>query len=200
MFEQFKETRLKDCPTITVRKETPDDLDAISDFYHALPQEEQDWLKININDKAEIARRFEDMEDRQPKRLLAFCNEKNIIVGEAILEKLRYKWMRRTGEIKILVLPEFSNETLVQSLAQEVFLQAARHGLVNIVAHALDSEKDMFEILKSLHFKHEATQKNHAVDNQGNTHDVYTMTFSLQKMWEDIEESFRSTDPMHREH
>ena len=198
MFDNSETMTLADGSVITVRISTKDDLDETMEFYLSMPEEERELMRVDVTDREVVAKRFDEVERGHAARLVAVCEGR--IVGEAILEYMRYGWLRKTGEIRILIAPQYRVLELAQFLAQEVFLLAARRGLNNLIARVLDGETEMMEILKGLHFKHDATQKGHAVDLHGDRHDVHLLTFSLRKMWSDIEDEIRRSMPPRSEH
>jgi L-amino acid N-acyltransferase YncA len=194
MVEHTEIVKLKDCSEIIIRTRTSEDMDAVFDFYQSLTEEEKDLAQIDLRDKNSVIQRFEEMEERGHDRVLAICKDSGKVIGEAILESMLYGWMRKTGQMRILLHPDYLVEEIAHHLLREMFLLAARRGMNHLTFKVLDGEKEMYEILKALHFKHEATQKKHVVDVQGKTHDVHLMTYSLRKMWRDIEEVFRAAD------
>ena len=198
MFDYSENVTLEDGSAVTVRARTQDDLDETMEFSLSMPEDERELMRVDVTDREVVVRRFEDVERGQAARLVAVSAGR--IVGEAILEHMRYGWLRKTGEIRILITPQYRGLELAQILAQEVFLLAARRGLNNLIARVLDGETEMMDILKDLHFRHDVTQKDHAVDLHGNRHDVHMLTFSLRKMWRDIEDEIRRSMPPRSEH
>lgn len=198
MIDHTESLKLKDGSLVSIREKTVDDLEASIDFYQSIPLEEQELMRVEVSDREVVIQRLKEMEKGQTERLVAVHEGK--IIGESILENLRYGWMRKTGEIRILILPQYRQLELEQVLARETFLHAARRGLNNLIARVLDGESDKLEIFSNLHFKHEATQKDHAVDLHGNTHDIFLLTFSLNQMWRDMEDSIRSSRSVYLEH
>lgn len=194
MLEEIKMIKLDNGSELFLRNKTREDLELTHEFYSRMPQKERELMRIDVSDREVIDSRYDEIEKGNAERLVAIKEDK--IVAEAILENMRYGWLRKTGEIRILILPEFRETGLADFIAREIFLLAARRGLNNLIARVLDQETEKYQTLKKLHFKHEATQKGHAVDLHDNTHDVHLMTFSLSKMWRDMEEAIRSTAPM----
>jgi RimJ/RimL family protein N-acetyltransferase len=178
--------KLDDGTAVSIRIKDRDDLDTSMQFYASMPEQERELMRIDVTDRNVVAGRFDEIEKGHADYLIALVGDR--IVGEAILENLRYGWLRKTGDIRILILPEFRKSDLAGILAREIFLLAARRGLNNVIARVLDGETWMIDTLRKLHFKHEATQKRHAVDLHDNQHDVLLMTYSLTKMWSDIED------------
>jgi L-amino acid N-acyltransferase YncA len=192
MFEYSETVSLKDGSRVTVRDTRIEDLDKAFDFFRAMPVEDKLYLRVDVCDK-EIARdRYKQIELGKAIRLVADC--RGTIVGEATLETMRYGWLRKSGEVKLLVLPAFRDLGLERVMAREIFLLAARLGLNNLIARVLDSEQRTYEILLDLHFKHTATQREHAADAQGLMHDVQLMTFSLKEMWRKMETAIGEAD------
>jgi len=196
--ESSRTKYLKDGTAVIVREKTLDDLDASMQFYASMPEQERELMRIDVTDRSVVEGRLMEIEKGNFFRLVAEVEGK--FISEAILEDLRYGWMRRTGEIRILILPEFRDTDLARIITREIFLNAARRGLNNLIARVLDGETWMYDTLKKLHFKHEATQKRHAVDLHDNQHDVHLMTFSLSGMWQDIENAILESIASPREY
>ena len=182
-------TKLNDGTEITIRTREEDDLDAVFAFYSSLPPEERELLKLDVTDKRQVKRRFEEFQDNDGESLIALQDDK--VIAEGIIEAMRYGWLRKTGEIRVLTSMEHRNDEVDSLLIKELFLLGARRGMNHLLARVLQEEQFIFDTLKSLSFEHEATQEDHATDIQGNTHDVYLLTYSLKRMWENIEGSVR---------
>lgn len=198
MIDHTESLKLKDGSEVTIREKTMEDLEESIAFYKSLPQEEQELMRLDVSDREQVIQRLREIDTGHTEHLIAVHEGK--IVGESTLENLRYGWMRKTGEIRILFLPQYRKMELAEVLARETFLHAARRGLNNLIARVLDGENDMLDIFKKIHFRHEATQKDHAVDRHGKTHDIFLLTFSLSRMWQDMEESIRSSRSIYQEH
>ncbi len=194
----FRTRNLEDGTEITVREKTREDLDASMEFYALMPEQERKLMRIDVADRSVVESRLQELEKDNFFRLVAEVDGK--FIGEAILEDLRYGWMKKTGEIRILILPAYRETDLARILSRELFLVAARRGLNNLIARILDGETWMYDTLRNLHFKHEATQKSHAVDLNDNQHDVHLMTFSLTRMWQDIENAIAESIASPREY
>jgi L-amino acid N-acyltransferase YncA len=198
MFEYSETVSLKDGSSVTVRDTTVEDLDKSFDFFQAMPEEDRQYLRIDVCSK-EIARdRYKTIEIGKAVRLVAECS--GTIVGEATLETMRYGWLRKSGEVRLLVLPCFRDLGLERVMAREIFLLGARLGLNNLLARVMDNQKKTYEILTGLNFKHTATQKDHAADMEGKMHDVHLLTFSLKDMWRQMEYAIGEADASPLEH
>ena len=189
---------LEDGSEVTVRARTSDDFDACFEFYQAIPDSEKLLMRVDVTDRQAVEDRWKDIERSNAGRLIAVRQGK--VIGEAVLEQMRYGWLRKTGEIRIIALPEYCDTPVVNLLAKEIFLLAARSGLNHILSRVLDGEAWLINILKKLYFEHQATQRLHAVDHSGEAHDVLVMTFSLHKMWEGLEEAIEQSISSPREY
>jgi L-amino acid N-acyltransferase YncA len=187
MGEYCESSTLDDGTEITVRHTTIADVDKVMEFFDALPVAEKQCVRSELNGRADFERRYEKISKGEIARLVAEVGGR--IVGEASLESMRYGWLRKSGEVRMMVLPDYRDKGAAKVLAREIFLLAARRGLENLISRVIECQLLAFETLRSLHFKHEATQKNHAVDMEGRLHDVRLMTFSLRQMWRDMEEA-----------
>lgn len=194
-----EEITLSDGTLVHLRTFTKKDLDAVFDFYQTLPEDEKNLMRYDVRDKDAVRERLVELEDEQADRLVAVMADTGEIIGEAMLEPMRYGWMRKTGEIRIRMVRKYENPEVAHFICKEVFLLAARRGFNSLITKVIDGEKQLFEIFKKLNFQHEATLKNHAVDMEGKVYDIHFLTFSLHRMWKAIEESFRAADFTSRE-
>lgn len=185
----IEKTKLNDGTELTVRTREASDIDAVFRFYSSLPPEERELLKLDVTDKRKVERRFADFQGDKGESLIALHGDE--IVAEGIIESMRYGWLRKTGEIRVLTSVDHRNDEVDAVLIREIFLLGARRGLNILIARVLQEEKSIYDTLKNLSFEHEATQEDHAIDIHGNTHDVYLLTYSLKRMWESIEGSVR---------
>ena len=194
MQEYHETVDLCDGSKVTVRDTSRADLEEAYEFFRSVPDEERQYLRIDVCDREVLSGRYEKIEAGKAIRLIAECRGK--IVGEATLETMRYGWLRKSGEVRLLILPKYRDHGLEQVLAREVFLLAARLGLHTLIARVMDSQKGTFETFSNLHFDHVATQKDQAIDVQGRLHDVHLLTFSLRKMWGAMEDAIGEANTM----
>jgi len=194
-----EEITLSDGSKVVLRTFSKQDIDDVQQFYLSLPDEEKDLMHIDVRDRDSILHRQAELEELQADRLILMDDDSGLIVGEAVLEPMRYGWMRKTGEIRIRLLPRYDNPELAHFISKEVFLLAARRGLNSLITKVIDGDQHLIDIFKKLNFKHQATLKQHAVDIKGNVFDVHLLTFSLHRMWQSIEESLRTGDFANRE-
>jgi L-amino acid N-acyltransferase YncA len=187
MGEYYERSTLDDGAEVLVRHTTIEDVDKVMKFFDALPAAEKQCVRNELNTRADFERRYVRVSKGDIVRLVVETEGK--IVGEASLESMRYGWLRKSGEVRMMVLAEYRDRGVAKVLAREIFLLAARRGLENLLSRVIECQVVTYETLKSLHFKHEATQKGHAVDLEGRLHDVLLMTFSLRQMWRDMEEA-----------
>ena len=179
---------------MVVRDTTRADLEEAFEFFQSVPEEERQYLRIDVCDREVLSGRYDKVEKGKAVRLIAECQSK--IVGEATLETMRYGWLRKSGEVRLLMLPQYRDNGLEEVLAREVFLLAARLGLHTLIARVMDSQKGTFDTFRKLHFEHVATQKEHAIDMHGKLHDVHLLTFSLRMMWGAMEEAIGEANTM----
>jgi RimJ/RimL family protein N-acetyltransferase len=200
MVEHSEKVDSNECREITIRTMEREDLDLLFAFYQRMPEEEKELMQVDVRDRAVVKSRYEEMIEEGHERLIAICDDTGELIGEAVLENLRLGWLRKTGGLRIRILPAYRTTVFAGRLMREIFLLAARHGMNNVICHVLHDDEDMLGILKELNFTPEATLKNHAVDMHDNPHDVFVLTFSLRKMWQALEETVRKTDSFHREY
>lgn len=193
MFEYSERVPLGDGSAATVRTVSRADLELLLSFYRSIPDEQRQYLRVDVSNGEAVEKRLKSIEGGRAIRLVAEC--KGRIVGEVGLEAMRYGWLRKSGEVRILSLPEDTEHAIATLLAREIFLLAARKGYYHLLARVMDTEKELFGIFEELHFKHEATQRSHVVDLGGGMHDLYLLTFDLRKMWYEMEKMIQETGP-----
>lgn len=187
MGEYLQKATLEDGSEVLVRSTVRADLEKVIGFFDSLPESAKQCVKVELRTREDFEQRYDKIEKGCVTRLVA--EKEGNIIGEASLETMRYGWLRKSGEVRMIVLPEYHELGLAKVLAREIFLLAARRGLESLIARVVDCQCEACDIFESLHFEHEATLRNHAVDMEDNLHDVKLMTFSLRQMWRDMEEA-----------
>ena len=197
MLEYSETVMLEQGLEAIIRSTSDRDLQASVDFFRAFPDDEKQYFAVDLCCPGQVEKRYEQVKAGKAVRLVATCEGR--IVGEAGLDSMRYGWLSRSGDVTLIALPQYRGKKLREALAREIFLLAARLGMHVLLARVLDSQSRTRQIFKSLGFRHEATQKGHAVDAGGREHDVHLMTFSLKKMWSQMEEAIEETSSSPRE-
>lgn len=131
--------KLNDGTEITIRTREAADLDKVFKFYSSFPPEERELLKLDVTDKRIVKQRFADFMGDKGESLIATRN--GDIIAEGIIETMRYGWLRKTGEIRVLTSTEHRNDEVAALLIKELFLLGARRGMNHLLSRGSTGRK-----------------------------------------------------------
>jgi L-amino acid N-acyltransferase YncA len=183
---------LADDSEVFVRFFTEADSELLFDFYRNLPEEDRLTLKDDVTNR----RIFRELVDRIHKgittMILAF-HEGNI-VGEATLHRNLHGWTKHVGELRAVILREYSGLGLTRALLKAQVEVANAKGLDKVVFRILDNQKDSKKALEEVGFVQEAVLARHAMDLHGNLHDVIIMSNFVAELWRKMEDLIKDTE------
>jgi L-amino acid N-acyltransferase YncA len=183
---------LADDAEVLVRFFTEADSELLFDFYRNLPEEDRLTLKDDVTNR----RIFRELVDRIHKgittMILAF-HEGNI-VGEATLHRNLHGWTKHVGELRAVILREYSGLGLTRALLKAQVEVANAKGLDKVVFRILDNQKDSKKALEEVGFVQEAVLARHAIDLHGNLHDIIIMSNFVAELWRKMEDLIKDTE------
>lgn len=192
MVEKENRLFLSDGSEVTIRPVTVDDVDKMAHFLGGFGTTDLWYLHFDSNEKEVIARQLLKPEPQIINRIVA--EWRGDIIAEATLEYLPHGWLRRSGEISLMVKPEFRDTAVAEVLAREVFFVAARKGLDRLLTRCIATRMDLVDTFRKLNFTSEATLKNHVVDEHGVRQNLVLLTLDLSGLWHEIQNMISNSD------
>lgn len=187
-----KEARLKDGTTLILRPMERDDLEGLHSFFCALPAEDRLYLKEDVTDKGVIERWVHNIDHDHILVILATLEGQ--VVGDATLHVPRHGWARHVGEIRCVVAREQQQRGIGVLLVHQLLQHAITRGLKRIMGQMMEDQIGAIKAFEMLGFKREATLKGHAIDIEGNVHDIVVMTNETEEVWKTLEELILDLD------
>lgn len=177
---------LKQGRKVQIRPLGAEDADALIAFFAGLPSEATAFLKHDVQDPDVVRRFIAELGPESVFAVVALTAEGHI-VADATLHMQKRGWRRHVGEVRVVVAPEFQRSRLAVALIHELVDQASLRGLRKLEAQILDSQVGALTAFQHLGFAEEARLKDHALDHQGQAHDLLILTNTVEDLWHKME-------------
>ncbi|RMG60176.1 MAG: N-acetyltransferase [Deltaproteobacteria bacterium] len=179
-----KEVTLKDGTKVTLKPFERKDKEALYEFFVALPEEDRLYLKDDVTDPLVIEKWARELNYEKVFPILAWEGQR--VVGDGTLHRNLGGWMRHVATIRIAIARDFQRRGLGSAIARELFFHALRTGVDKIVAEMMEIQVGAQKVFEKLGFVHEATLKNHVIDQIGVKHDLLIYTKDMVAFWEEL--------------
>ena len=104
--QKFPRTvKLAEGENVEVRLMSADDRDAVLAFAQALPEEDLLFLRVDLTDPEVVDDWVANLASGHSVSLLAY--DESGVVGYATVHRNRARWLRRVGEIRVNVGPDY---------------------------------------------------------------------------------------------
>jgi RimJ/RimL family protein N-acetyltransferase len=173
----FKEPALKGGVKIGLKFTGWEDFEASLEFFRSLPVEERLYLRRDVTKREIVEERLGEIEKGLATGIVAFAGDK--LVGDALLFVMPYGWFRRTGEIRLLVAPEYRCKGLGTVLARELFILAVKKDLKKLESCVMETQEGAVRLLEKLGFTREGVLEDFVNDLKGREHDLILMGMKL---------------------
>ena len=177
-----KEICLRDGGRVLVRVLDNGDEQALLDFFLGIPEDERFFLKEDVTAPRVVERWVRERDFRRALALLAMDGPR--VVADAVLIRRRGNSRSHTGEIRVVVAPEYRERGLGTSLIRELCDVADDAGLEKVMFELVaDREQEAIRAAEWLGFLRVATIEGGAVDQMGHHHDVVLMAMPLGRWY-----------------
>lgn len=187
-----KTITLVDGTPVSLRYFMPSDTEDLLKFYRGLPDEDRMFLKDDVTNRDIFHIFVEKIHSGRSVAILALHDKK--IVGEATLHLNLFGWTRHVGELRAVILREYSGKGLTRALIREQVGVAITKNLDKIVFRILENQKDSRKALEEVGFEAEAVLRRQAMDLQGNKHNVVIMSNYVSELWRQFEDMITDSE------
>jgi ribosomal protein S18 acetylase RimI-like enzyme len=184
--------KLKDGTEVTIKKLGPEGLDALMDFYNALPLEDRKYLKFDVTDKKAVAKRLRRVDSGEDIRVAAWHG--GLIVASGALELSGDPWSRHQGEIRVIVARPFQQRGLGTVMIRELYFIAVQNNVETIVAKMMRPQTGAQKIFRRLGFREDSFIPDFVKDIKGGSQDLIVMTCHVQDLWKELDRLFSESD------
>ena len=188
-----KSIHLKDGTEILIRDLRDDDVEQSLAFFRALPPEDRIYLRNDVTRREVIEERIRKMGTGKFLRLVAIDNDGKI-VADGSIETEGYTWKDHVAELRLIVAADYRRRSVGMLLARELYLQATKRRVEEIVAKIMRPQKAALKVVKRLGFKEEAVLKDYVKDTDGIKHDLIIMRCKLQDLLNELENYISLSD------
>jgi len=184
--------KLKDGTEVTIRRIGPENIDALMDFYLALPLEDRKYLKFDVTDRKVVAKRLRRVETGDDIRIAAVHG--GLIVASGALELSGETWSKHQGEIRVIVARPFQQRGLGAIMIRELYFIAVQNNLVTIVAKMMRPQIGAQKIFRRLGFREDSFIPDFVKDIKGESQDLIVMTCNVKDLWRELDKLFSESD------
>ncbi|HSP15166.1 MAG TPA: GNAT family N-acetyltransferase [Thermoanaerobaculia bacterium] len=171
-----QEAVLRDGRRVLLRPFTSNDVDALYQFFHALPNEYKRFAWDNVDNRALIDAWGRNIDYGKVYPLIALDGKR--VVADATLHRLGGP-LRLVGRIKWMIEPAFRGVGLGTLLVNHLIDIARDRGLRHVNSMLIsDLEADAVKTLETLGFK-SFLQPGYGTDPDGNQHDMTKLILKL---------------------
>lgn len=178
-----KQATLRDGAGVTIRPLNRDDEEALSSFFHSIPEEERFFLKDPVTSPALIKEWIENLNYDRALPLAATSD--GSIVGEGVLVRRRGNARSHVAEIRVTVTPSWRNKGLGTALVRELCDIANDAELDKVLFEVVDDcEANAAEAARAMGFVTAGTIDGGARDISGHLHNISILAMPLGKYYE----------------
>lgn len=165
---------LKDGRHVTIRTLQESDKLALTAFGQSLPKNDLLYLEDDFTHPEIIARLANAAHAENWRQIIAVTDEGKIVGYTAALRMPG--WSNHVANIRLLVLPSYRRSGLGMQLAQTIVEAARELGATKVTVDMLAALTAGQAIFSRLGFAVEGQLARHAIDRDGNLHDIVIMS------------------------
>jgi ribosomal protein S18 acetylase RimI-like enzyme len=164
-----------------IRTPTPDDLDALLDFFERVPESERTFFKEHVLDRPTVEGWVTSDRGR---RGLAFDDGR--VVGYVAVVP-HSGWSDHVGDVRLVVDPERRAQGLGRTLARWALLQAVECGLTKLTVEVVVEQERAVAMFGGLGFVAEGLLRDHVRDHDGELRDLVLLSHAVADSWSAME-------------
>lgn len=168
----------RDRGDVEVHVMTMEDRDAVLAFARALPEEDLLFLRVDLTDPEVVDDWIANLESGNSISLVAFDSDG--LIGYATVHRMRARWTRRVGEIRVNVASEYRSQGLGRYLTSQIFDVARGLGLKKLMANMTADQRGAQSAFRSLGFMPEALLADYVEDAMGRSRDMVVMSYDIE--------------------
>ena len=172
---------------VTIRRFRSEDMDAMLRFSRALPEHDLLFLSRDLKHRKVVEAWAEAVEDGFIDSFVA--EDGDAIVATCALVRDPLGWSTHVGEVRLLVSPELRGQGVGRRLLDEMFVAAQQRDLKKLVAQMTPDQRGAIRLFEESGFRGEALLKDHAMDRQGQLHDLAILSLDMAQ-WSARQEAF----------
>jgi ribosomal protein S18 acetylase RimI-like enzyme len=165
-----------------IRTPTPDDLDALLDFFERVPESERTFFKEHVLDRATVEGWLTSDRGR---RALAFDDD-GTVIGYVAVVRLS-GWSDHVGDVRLVVDPTRRTQGVGRTLARWALVQALEAGLTKLTVEVVAEQERAVAMFSSLGFRAEGLLLDRVRDHDGILRDLVLLSHPVADSWSAME-------------
>jgi ribosomal protein S18 acetylase RimI-like enzyme len=165
-----------------IRTPTPEDLDALLDFFERVPESERTFFKEHVLDRATV----EGWVTTDRGRRGLAVDEHGRVVGYVAVVP-HSGWSDHVGDVRLVVDPERRTQGLGRTLARWALVQAVECGLTKLTVEVVVEQERAVAMFGALGFVAEGLLRDHVRDRDGNLRDLVLLSHAVADSWSAME-------------
>ena len=165
-----------------IRNPTPDDLDALLEFFERVPESERTFFKEHVLDRATVEGWLTTDRGR---RGLAFDEGGRVVGYVAVVP--HSGWSDHVGDVRLVVDPERRTQGLGRTLARWALVQAVQCGLTKLTVEVVVEQERAVAMFGALGFVAEGLLRDHVRDQDGELRDLVLLSHAVADSWSAME-------------
>jgi L-amino acid N-acyltransferase YncA len=165
-----------------IRSPTPDDLDALLDFFERVPESERTFFKEHVLDRSTVEGWLTSDRGR---RGLAFDDDGRVIGYVAVVRLSG--WSDHVGDVRLVVDPQHRTQGVGRALARWALLQAVDCGMTKLTVEVVAEQERAVAMFSALGFRAEGLLLDHVRDHDGVLRDLVLLSHPVADSWSAME-------------
>ena len=165
-----------------IRTPTPDDLDALLDFFERVPESERTFFKELVLDRPTVEGWLTTDRGR---RGLAFDDDGRVVGYVAVVR--HSGWSDHVGDVRLVVDPAKRTQGVGRTLARWALVQGMQAGLTKLTVEVVAEQERAVAMFSALGFRAEGLLVDHVRDHDGVLRDLVLLSHPVADSWSAME-------------
>jgi len=168
-----REATLKDGTKILLRPMVPEDLEALHEFFKAVPEEEARYLRDDVKSRLIIESWAKNLDYSKTLPILAIKD--NLIIADATINRRQFGWKWHLGTVRIFVHKDYRHRGLGELMVDELARISYRLGIEKLILEIPDTNTAVINTFTKAGFHRAAVIPNMVKDRQNMPVDLAVM-------------------------
>ncbi|KAB8143040.1 GNAT family N-acetyltransferase [Chloroflexia bacterium SDU3-3] len=170
-------TILRQGTEVTIRALGEQDRDAMLQFGAALPTDDVIYFEDDYHSPEIITRLVNASFAENWRQIVALADGQ--IIGYSAVRRLP-GWSKHVGDIRLLTRPDWRRRGLGTAMADAIFDAARDLGVDKVIVEMLETQVGGKAIFERLGFRVEGVLSEHALDRQGQRHNLLVLAYHIR--------------------
>ena len=168
----------RDGEKVTVRPMIPDDADALLEFFRGISKEERFYLKDDVPSPRVIGQWISQLDYWRVLPLVVTIDAR--VIADATLHHGRAGARRHTGEVRVLVHPDYADQDVAGIVLGDLIRIASTRGLEKLVFEVVAGiEESARSMAETVGFIPAGSLRDHVKDIDGTPHDLVILELDV---------------------